>query len=249
MTDEEHDLWEALAVGHAMRALEPADDALFRDHLATCERCAQVLAESQALVGGLASAAEPLEPPPALRDRIVAISRDTGARVAPVVSRDQLSIRRARRVTPMVRWVAAAAVVGAIASSGVTYAVVHRSSSQDRAVAIDCFLDAACQHLPLQTDKGAVGSVVLEQGKVYVITPGLPKSGENDQYVFWTGDKSGKMRPVTAFRVTDGNAVHQLDKTPDMTGVAALAISREVRGPLPETPSAPLGIATVPASI
>ena len=220
MTDEEHDLWEALAVGHAMRALEPADDALFRDHLATCERCAGVLAESEALMGALATAAEPMEPPPALRERVLAISRDadTGDRVAPVV--DELAGRRVRRrlgLTPVVRWAAVAAVVGAVAASGVTYAVVHQDKPTST-IAAQCFLTSDCQHMPLESKGGAIGAVVLEQGKAYIMSPGLlPANGSDDQYVVWTGDASGKMTALTAFRVTGKDPFHMLDKVPDLT--------------------------------
>jgi len=252
MTDEEHDLWEALAVGHAMRALEPADDASFRHHLATCDRCPGVLAESEDLVASLASAAEPVEPPAELRERIMAITRDTGARTAPVIS-DELGKRRARRrfaASPVARWAAVAAAVAAIASSAVTYGVVHETRPPLTASpGYKCLLDPNCQHMPLVNGDQTIGAVVLDQGRAYIMSPQLPKSGESDQYVVWTGDASGKMTALTAFRVTGGGIFNALDKVPNLTGVAAMAISREARGPLPEQPSTPLGIATVPQSI
>jgi anti-sigma-K factor RskA len=252
MTDEEHDLWEALAVGHAMRALEPADDAQFRAHLATCDRCAQVLAESEDLVESLASAVEPMEPPASLRERVLAISRDSGARVAPVVT-DDLAKRRAMRnaVSPMARWIAAAAVVSAIASAAVTYGVVHEEHRINTASpGYICLTDPDCQHMPLVNGSKVIGAVVLDKdtGKAYIMSPELPKNSDNDQYVVWTGDASGKMTALTAFRVTSGGAFNALDRVPSLGGVAAMAISLERRGPLPDKPSTPLGIATVPTA-
>ena len=251
MTDEQHDLWEALAVGHAMRALEPADDAQFRDHLATCDRCAQVLAESESLVESLASAVEPIEPPPALRERVLAISRDSGDRVAPVVT-DDLAKRRALRGTlsPVARWLAAAAVVSAIASAGVTYSLVHTTDGPITAnPGYICLVDSTCQHMPLVNGDKTIGAVVLNQGRAYIMSPVLRKNSENEQYVVWTGDASGKMTALTAFRVTGDELFNPLDRVPSLGGVAAMAISLERRGPLPETPSAPLGIATVPQPV
>ena len=245
MISEDHELWEALAVGHAMRALEPADDAQFRQHLASCEACPGLLADNEQLVSSLGFAAEPIEPPPALRDRILAISRDSGARVAPVV--DELGKRRAaRRMSPMVRWAAAAAVVSAIASSGITYASVHNGNGTNEAWGYQCLTDASCRHMPLVSGDATIGAVVLEHGKAYILSQSLPKSGEGDQYVVWTGDARGKMTALTAFRVTGDAPLNLLEKVPNLKGVAAMAVSREKRGPFPELPSTPLGIATVP---
>ncbi len=259
MSDEGHDLWEALAVGHAMRALEPEDEALLRTHLATCDRCALVLAESRELVGALASAAEPAEPPAALRDRIVAISRDTGARVAPVVSdelgrrpSDELGRRRAARgatAGATARWAAVAAVVAAVASSGVTYSLIHKDHVDTASPAYACLLDSSCQHLPLVNGGQTIGAVMLDRGQAYIMSSDLPNSGQSEQYVVWVGDSAGKMTALAAFRVNGDGLFHALDKVPDLTGVAVMAISREVRGPLPTTPSAPLGIATVPQPV
>lgn len=258
MTDNDpelgdHDLWEALAVGSAMRALEPHDDALFREHLRDCDRCAEILRESGELVAALAVASEAAEPPAGLRDRIVAISRESGAAVAaaavaPVVA-DEVARRRAlgRSVSPVARWAVAAAVVSALASSGVTYALTHRTPGPGASIAVQCVLDPSCRHLSLETTNGPIGAVLLEKDKTYVVTPDLPKSGAQDEYVVWTGDASGKMTALTAFRVTGSDAFHLLDKVPDLTGVTAMAISKEARtAQLPAQPSTPLGIATVP---
>ena len=37
--DDEHRSWDELAVGWALHALEPEDEALFAAHLASCARC------------------------------------------------------------------------------------------------------------------------------------------------------------------------------------------------------------------
>ncbi|MDQ1701322.1 MAG: hypothetical protein QOF57_574 [Frankiaceae bacterium] len=253
MSDEEHDLWEALAVGHAMRALEPADDALFRGHLATCERCARVLVDCERLVGALAFAAEPVEPPPALRERIVAISRDTGARVAPVVPAEALAERRTRRNGRVVRWAAAAAVVSAIASSGITYAAVHGSSGGRGAPpeAVACLTDPSCVRLPLVTpSKQTVGAVLVRNGTVFLATPDLPRNSSHDMYVLWRGDAAGKMTAIASFRLLGNGSFSTIGAAPDMTGVVAMAISREtLANQLPPAPSAAIAIASVPSTI
>lgn len=247
MTDEEHELWEALAVGHAMRALEPADDAQFRAHLADCARCEEVLRQSEALVASLAMAAEPITPPASLRERIVAMTDDTGARVAPVV--DELSRRRAPRASPALRMVAAAAVIGAAIGGGVTYVVAGDGGSTPGAppAAMSCLLDPACLRLPLKGDDGVIGAVLVAAGQVSLVTPKLATNNSEEMYVLWKGDKTGKMTAIAGFRLTGASKYSLIGPAPDMTGVTAMAISREERTTsLPEKPSAALATAEVP---
>lgn len=66
-----HGEWDALAVGWAMSALDPEDEAVFLPHLATCDQCARTVADTTRTVGELAWAVPAEEPPPALRDRLM----------------------------------------------------------------------------------------------------------------------------------------------------------------------------------
>lgn len=66
----DHERWEELAVGYALDALEPADEDAFQTHLPSCPVCAATVADTQQLMTELAYAAEPVAPPPELRDRI-----------------------------------------------------------------------------------------------------------------------------------------------------------------------------------
>lgn len=67
----EHGEWDALAVGWALSALDPHDEARFAVHLPTCARCTETVSESLRSVADLAYAV-PDEPPPAgLKQRIL----------------------------------------------------------------------------------------------------------------------------------------------------------------------------------
>jgi hypothetical protein len=66
-----HGEWDALAVGWAMSALDPEDEAIFLPHLATCDQCARTVAETTRTVGEIAFAVPVEEPPPALRSRLM----------------------------------------------------------------------------------------------------------------------------------------------------------------------------------
>jgi anti-sigma-K factor RskA len=72
--DEE---FEELAAAHALGALDPADEARFGEHLATCERCRTLVAEYEAIAAALPEALRQLEASPDLRSRVLdAAGRD-----------------------------------------------------------------------------------------------------------------------------------------------------------------------------
>ena len=61
-----------LAVGFALHALEPDQEAEFLAHLVDCRVCEEILAETTGTLGVLARAVPEVEPPPALRARLLA---------------------------------------------------------------------------------------------------------------------------------------------------------------------------------
>jgi hypothetical protein len=71
-----HQLFDELAVGHALSALEPEDQALFSGHLAGCVRCQRAVAEHATTLAELGHAVPQEEPPPSLLEGIRAGVRD-----------------------------------------------------------------------------------------------------------------------------------------------------------------------------
>jgi anti-sigma-K factor RskA len=65
-----HESYDELAVGWALHALEPEDEAAFAGHLAGCGRCAQTVAETSEVMAALAADLPSAEPSPSLRDRL-----------------------------------------------------------------------------------------------------------------------------------------------------------------------------------
>jgi anti-sigma-K factor RskA len=68
-------IWLEQTAPYALGALDDDERASFEQHLATCEQCAAEVRELQEVAGLLATAAKPVAPPPALRDRILADAR------------------------------------------------------------------------------------------------------------------------------------------------------------------------------
>jgi Anti-sigma-K factor rskA len=73
----DHETYDELAVGWALHALEPEDEALFTLHLPDCTRCARTVAETSEVMAALAADLPPAEPPQDLRERIRSAVEET----------------------------------------------------------------------------------------------------------------------------------------------------------------------------
>ena len=67
---DEHARHDELAVGWALHALEPEDEAGFAAHLAGCDRCARTVADTREVMAAMADDLPVAEPSPALRERL-----------------------------------------------------------------------------------------------------------------------------------------------------------------------------------
>ena len=73
----DHEHFDELAVGWALHALEPEDEAMFSLHLPDCARCARTVAETSEVMAALATDLPPAEPSDDLHDRIRAAVEET----------------------------------------------------------------------------------------------------------------------------------------------------------------------------
>jgi Anti-sigma-K factor rskA, C-terminal len=102
----DHETFDELAVGWALHALEPEDEALFARHLPDCARCARTVAETSEVMASLAADLPPADPPEDLRRRLRAEVERTEQVHRPELPADQPTElpeeppRPARRVEP-----------------------------------------------------------------------------------------------------------------------------------------------------
>ncbi|MGD9529377.1 MAG: anti-sigma factor [Pseudonocardia sp.] len=76
--------WNEQAAAYALHALEPGEAEALRAHLAGCESCRATVAETEDVAAAVAESAEPVEPPPHLRQQILAeVARTPQARTGP----------------------------------------------------------------------------------------------------------------------------------------------------------------------
>ena len=218
MTGADHRRYDELAVGWALHALEPGDDADFARHLPGCARCAAIVAETTEVMGAMAAdlpAAEPSEALGArLRDAVVATEQVHRPTASPEIEAPRAvpparpavvpAPRRTRRFAPALVAAAVAAVLGLGA-----WNVALRSERAELSSAVaeqrdvvDALLSPDRVPLdPLGADGRPVATVVPHDGDIEVVTHGLSvNDAARTTYVVWgVGDEGAE--PLGTFDV------------------------------------------------
>jgi anti-sigma-K factor RskA len=195
--------YDELAVGWALHALEPEDDARFARHLPTCERCARTVAETSEVMAAMAHDLPAAEPSPQLRDRLRAAVEGTeqlpprtaaaAPAPAPRPERAQPSPHRAQTRRTLLPRALVAAAVAAVVGLGVWVAALDRArddlrstvAAQEQAVA-ELLRPGNATIAPLTADERQVATVVVRDGAVQVVADGLPRNDTSSEtYVLW----------------------------------------------------------------
>lgn len=258
-----------MAGAFVLDALEPSEERAIRDHLASCADAHDEIAELDGVLPSLAAIVPMIEPPTALKGRIMAAAaaelagRD-GARTA-VASSGPIAFptaqarveRDARRGRPSTgTWVLRIAAVLAIAalggwnlllqgqlSAGQTYeqavAQVLRSASQPGALTAILSADA-------NAGTGSGLAAVSSSGEVTLAMQGLKPTSGDQVYEAWVIAGNGAPVPLGSFKVgPNGTASFTAGSLPATSGIV-LALTMEP-GPGATTPTLPIvskGVAT-----
>jgi hypothetical protein len=208
-----HDPFDELAVGWALHALEPEDEAVFAAHLPGCERCATTVSETSEVMAAMATDLPQAEPSEALRDRIRAAVEQTEQLPAPIpepapsIEPATAPVRPVRVVAPEPRparespsrWRRAlpvglvAAAVAAILGLGVWNVVLtsdrerlQETVAEQSEVMNGLLTPGRATIAPLEDDGKAVATVVARGDEVDVITHGLSVNDRGSTtYVLW----------------------------------------------------------------
>ena len=208
-----HDPFDELAVGWALHALEPEDEAVFAAHLPGCQRCATTVAETSEVMAAMATDLPQAEPSEALRDRIRAAVEQTEQLPAPIPE-PATPIEPATAPVPPVRAVApeprpdggspsrwrralplglVAAAVAAILGLGLWNVVLtsdrqqlQETVAEQNEVMNGLLTPGRATIAPLEDDGKAVATVVARGDEVDVITHGLSVNDrKSTTYVLW----------------------------------------------------------------
>ena len=247
----DHDKWEALAVGHVLAALEPEDEDLFATHLRGCDACARTVAEMTSVASHLAYAAEPADPPPALKASILdAVARSDRPGVLPALATPSTGGAvpiRSRRVAAA-RWtrvLSMAAGVALVVGLGV-WNVNLRQNAQlsDQAIARmsrvqQLAADPTTVRVGLTSGRGAKGTALVRGTELAVLLDGLPENAPNSVYVLWYQDEGGTFRSFDTFDVREDGHVNVVETSLALPieRVKMLAISREPGRVAPAVPT------------
>lgn len=211
MTD--HRTYDELAVGFALHALQPEDEAAFSAHLPGCERCARTVAETFEVMATLATDDADAEPSAGLQDRLRAaalVTEQVGtAPAAPSVLPLPLPRRAvAPRRRTMLLAAAAALIVGLGAGNvvlGVSLQHARTDAAQQQQL-VGALLGKGSATLAALTGSSGrqVAAVVARDGRVQLVTDGLPANDKQDSvYVLW-GMGQGAPVALDTFDVTGG---------------------------------------------
>lgn len=258
-----HDPWEQLAVGHALDALEPADEAALLAHLPSCPACRRTLENARAAMADLAHGTEPAEPPPALwtelreaawRERPPARSGGDPPSPSGAWWRGLgLQDRRPERFWLRRRWARQLLVVAAVAAllAAGGYAVSLQGLANVRrtqlTALLSCLSDSGCRTValyPTQAGPRDAYAVALVRGRqLELVVQGLvPNNPTTQDYVLWQVQPGSPPVLEATFGVsTSGLSVLDAGTLrAALSSSAALAISREKTSRTPTTPGTPL---------
>lgn len=236
-----------LAVGWALRTLEPAEESLVAAHMPECPTCTRTAAETEEVGATLGLSIPEANPSAALEQRILSV---TGAKwAAPVTPLTS----PARHITTLLRLrtrelaVAAAAILAAAAVVlGVRVVQLGGELNQAQrqitgmSEAIQSAANPAAVRVPLVAKGGSavVGMVLASPDRVAVVSTHLPSNRVADQtYVLW-GLTSGAPVPLAAFDVvSQAPQLHAVPAATETGTFTGYAVSLEPGRRAPATPT------------
>lgn len=229
---DSHELYEELAAGYALSALEPEDEQAFLQHLSGCARCERDMAVHAATLTHLAYAADAPEPPESLLASIRQGVADSGRgasfpaaaprtftdapepvaparQPAPVASLDAAR-RRKLRFGPARSgaWVGIAAAAALVMGLGVWNTSLQADRDQQEAwgdrmaAAVRELRDTTTDTVPLTSPEEVVAVALVRGSELSLVVDGLPVNDESTTYILWGQSRYGDVRPVGAFDVT-----------------------------------------------
>jgi anti-sigma factor RsiW len=190
--------------GYALGALDPTEEQAVSKHVPECERCSTELRERiNPAVGVLAESVAQLEPPPALRERLLEIVRSEAEAARPEPAAP--ARRRRLRLGPVVLRPAAGLAALAVAGAGVAGYLANDGDDGG----------GGASTVPV-TERGAGigGSLVVAEDSAMLNVHGMPQLPEGAVYQLWVAQGSS-VKPSSSF-------------VPDATGRGTAAISESL---------------------
>jgi anti-sigma factor RsiW len=262
-----HDEALALAPAYVLGALEEADIAEVREHLATCQESHAEFERLGGVVPYLLESPELelVEPPASLRDRVMAaaaadLASREGPSPAPIAFPSDAERESRSRATPgRIRWaMGIAAVVAIVALAGWNLLLqgdLNAARRFDQAVAV--VLDTAAQPgsktmvmIPSENSSASGIAAVRPDGSVVLALRNLPAISGSEVYETWVIAPGGAPVAVGSFSVDANGTVSFTTRAANAPTGSVIAVTREPKAgnTSPQGPIVSAGVATAPAS-
>ena len=224
----------ALSGAYAVDALDDLERASFERHLERCAACREEVASLQVAAAHLADI-EPVQPPAAMRDRVLAEIRTV--RPLPPVVADAAARRRTSRWRPLL---VAASIVAAVGAGTVIVDQVTGDDSSQTVTAAERVLAAGdAVSVSARMPGGARARVVhsAKEGKAVLVASGMSALPDGKVYELWL-QHDDVMVPAGLFENGDGTVLFEGD--PNTAQAAGITI--EPAGGSPEPTTAPIAL-------
>lgn len=218
MTTSDHTRWSDDLGAYLLGALDPREAAEFEHHLEGCERCQKELRWLEPAVQTLPETVERQEPPPHLREALMAEVRDDLQQDARADERPDV---RPAPPAPWRRWLLKPAVgfaVLALLVAGVVGYEVGNDGGGDQGGA-----DTIVREIGGMTVK-----MIQEGDSGRLELAGVPQPPKDKVFEAWV-ERDGEVEAVPALLVPDRHG-HAETTIADMNGVETLMITVEPRG-------------------
>jgi anti-sigma-K factor RskA len=213
-TPMNHSEYEQLAAGYVLGALEPDDEHVFQRHLGGCPECEANVRDLEEVVGTLAYAAPPVDPPETLWASIQREIRPEQRRVQPQPQPQPQprAVRRRRWASPLVARLAAAAAIVAVAALSVWNLNLRDENAgyRDRVAALEqatrLLNEPNTAKVTLEGSAAGAQVTVLAaaaQDRGVLVVENLPPLRRDKVYELWGIPERGTGRPQKAvvFRI------------------------------------------------
>jgi anti-sigma-K factor RskA len=229
----DHERWEELVAGHALNALEPAEEAEVVAHLEQCAHCQEVLADHAFVAAQLGTLVDDHEAPSWDRIRTGVLP----ARPAQVSSLEQA---RRRRRAPV--WLSAAAAAALVAGGGAL--LLHGSgggAGGQQQVLAACRASTSCHLVRLQD----AATLVVQDGKARMLPTHMPAAPAGTVYVLWQLPRDGRPTMVATLGAThDGGVGEPHSLALPYASTAAFGVSVEPASTVPTKPTKVVAVGT-----
>lgn len=269
MSGDRKDDWcalEELAVGWAMHALEPDEEAVLRAHLPDCDSCQRAVRSTEEVTAALGGSVRQFEPPARLKARLMAAIDDTPqepvvsrvrprqarrhvAEPVPLDSRRPKSVNRSRTLFAAAAVILVAILVGVVGQryAALSDQVAAQTTRTDQLeAALRLAADPATNRAVLNTTSGDPRAVLLSGDDDAAVMPMAlsPNDISKQIYVVWGTSGNGPV-PLATFDVEPGSEIRPLAWSKAAHAHNGFAISLESGRKMPDAPSTVLAAGQV----